>query len=489
MTHASAIARSSAFKVLVMAKSPVAGRVKTRLGAEVGHAAAADIAAAALLDTLTACTAAVGPQRCHLALDGDLDDAVRSADLHAALTGWTITAQTGDGFAERLVRAHREAGTGPLVQVGMDTPHVTPALLADAAAPLLVVDPACDAVLGSALDGGWWVLGRRDPEVAAVLAEVEMSTAHTGADTRAALERAGWRVSDTAALRDVDEVEDAEAVALARPGRGVRPGLARSHGHPGARSARVSEEQAEETLEGPYDAVVGAERTASEPDVGGPVLEALDDEGHASFTTVFSHALRGEPCQVVGLGDEPKHLPIGDWTRAADADDLTLIAQCSGATLDIGCGPGRLSAALAENGHVVLGIDVVHEAVGQTRRRGVAALRRDVFDQLPGEGRWRSALLADGNVGIGGDPEALLKRVRQLLDREGRVVVELAGPGVPLSTHWAALECAGTRSRPFRWSVVGVDDIVSLAAAVGFDVMDTQRHGQDRWSAVLEDCR
>ncbi len=219
------------------------------------------------------------------------------------------------------------------------------------------------------------------------------------------------------------------------------------------------------------------------------VLEALDDDGQASFTTVFSHALRGEPCHVVGLGDEPQHLPMGDWTREADALDQDLIGQCVGSTLDIGCGPGRLSAALAENGHVVLGIDVVHEAVGQTRQRGVAALRRDVFDRLPGEGRWRSALLADGNVGIGGDPEALLKRVRQLLDPTGRVVVEVAAPGIPFTTHWAALECAGTRSRPFRWSVVGVDDIGAIAAAVGFGVASTRRHGEDRWSVVLEDPR
>ncbi len=224
-----------------------------------------------------------------------------------------------------------------------------------------------------------------------------------------------------------------------------------------------------------------------EPPAG--VLEALDDDGQASFTTVFSHALRGEPCHVVGLGPEPQHLPMADWTREADALDQAMIAHCVGSTLDIGCGPGRLSAALAEAGHVVLGIDVVHEAVGQTRQRGVAALRRDVFDRLPGEGRWRSALLADGNVGIGGDPEALLKRVRQLLDPAGRVVVEVAPPGIPFTTHWAALESAGTRSRPFRWSVVGVDDIGEIAAAVGFGVASTNRHGQDRWSVVLDEPR
>ncbi len=245
----------------------------------------------------------------------------------------------------------------------------------------------------------------------------------------------------------------------------------------------MSGEPTPEPVEGVFDPF-GRD---ADPPAG--VLEALDDEGQASFSTVFSHALRGEPCHVVGLGPEPQHLPVGEWTRAADDDDRSMIAHCLGSTLDIGCGPGRLSAALAEAGHVVLGIDVVHEAVGQTRQRGVAALRRDVFDRLPGEGRWRSALLADGNVGIGGDPEALLKRVRQLLEPAGRVIAEVAGPGTPFSTHWAALECAGTRSRPFRWSVVGIDDVEHIAAAVGLAVAATHRHGPDRWSVVLEDPR
>lgn len=210
----------AAFRVLVMAKAPVAGRVKTRLGADVGQEVAAQVAAAALLDTLEAATAAVGPAGCHLALDGDLDEAVSGEELRRALAGWTVTAQRGDGFAERLVSAHDDAGPGLVVQVGMDTPHATPELLAAAAAPLQADEPAYDAVLGPADDGGWWVLARRDPAVTTVLADVEMSTERTGADTRDALAGAGWRVATTVALRDVDEVADADAVAeLAPTGR------------------------------------------------------------------------------------------------------------------------------------------------------------------------------------------------------------------------------------------------------------------------------
>lgn len=203
------------------------------------------------------------------------------------------------------------------------------------------------------------------------------------------------------------------------------------------------------------------------------------------FTTVFALALQGEPTHVVGVGEEPVALPVGEWTQPADEHDHRLLDLCVGPTLDVGCGPGRLTAELAGRGHVVLGIDVVHEAVGQTRERGGAAIVRDVFDELPGEGRWETALLADGNVGIGGDPLALLRRLTEVVDPRGRVVVEVAGPGVPASTHWASLQTGDRRSRPFRWSVVGVDSIGAIAADAGLAVVSVETLG-DRWAVVLE---
>jgi SAM-dependent methyltransferase len=219
----------------------------------------------------------------------------------------------------------------------------------------------------------------------------------------------------------------------------------------------------------------------------------LTEARSASFSTVFSRALRGHPCLVVGLGADPEPLPVSDWTREADAADHELLTHCEGPTLDIGCGPGRLAARLVELGHVVLGIDVVHEAVRQTRERGVAAIVRDVFDTLPGEGRWRSVLLADGNVGIGGDPVALLRRARELLEPRGRVVVELARPGHGHHTAWAELHCGDARSRPFRWSLVGTDAIEALAAEAGLRVASLHAFGggfggslSRRWCAVLE---
>ena len=199
--------------VLVFAKAPEVGRVKTRLGTAIGMERAADVAAAALLDTLTACAAAVGPAYRHLSLDGDLDRGVRGAELRAALAGWTVHAQEGAGLGARLADAHARV-PGPVVQVGMDTPHATAELLLDAAAGLV----EHDAVLGPAEDGGWWVLALRDPSRASVLSRVPMSTATTCADTRAAFASLGLGVGTTTTLRDVDEAADAEAVARRVPG-------------------------------------------------------------------------------------------------------------------------------------------------------------------------------------------------------------------------------------------------------------------------------
>jgi SAM-dependent methyltransferase len=206
----------------------------------------------------------------------------------------------------------------------------------------------------------------------------------------------------------------------------------------------------------------------------------------ASFTEVFAQALRGRPCSVLGLAHGTRPLPVGDWARDTDASDDALLAHCTGPTIDIGCGPGRLTARLAALGHVALGLDIVPEAVRQTRARGAAAILRDVFDTVPGEGRWLTALLADGNIGIGGDPVALLRRARELVVPGGRVVVELAAPGAGLWSDWAALLCGDTRSRPFRWAVVGADAIETVAARAGLAVTDARVHGT-RPCAVLQE--
>ncbi|GAB4009217.1 class I SAM-dependent methyltransferase [Nocardioides ultimimeridianus] len=203
---------------------------------------------------------------------------------------------------------------------------------------------------------------------------------------------------------------------------------------------------------------------------------------------VFSHALRGETCYLSTPGRHRMPLPVADWTRASDGADELLLRLCVGPTLDIGCGPGRMAAELAARGHVTLGIDIVGEAVRQTVDRGAAALQRDVFTRVPGEGRWVTALLADGNIGIGGDPVALLTRARRLLQPGGRVVVEVAGPGQPSAHFDARLECPCGHSERFPWAVVSADDLPALGAAAGLIEID-RRSAHGRWVGVLTEAR
>ncbi len=198
-------------KVLLVAKAPVAGQVKTRLGAVIGADRAAELAAASLLDTIEA-VARAGADG-HLSLTGDLDAAVRGDDVRAALSGWAVTTQRGDGFAERLLNAHTDAGPGGVVQIGMDTPQVTGADLAAVADRL----EGHDAALAPATDGGWWALARRDPDVVRHLLDVAMSTDTTFVDTQRALERAGGLVAHGESMTDVDTVADADHVAALAP--------------------------------------------------------------------------------------------------------------------------------------------------------------------------------------------------------------------------------------------------------------------------------
>lgn len=203
-------------RVLVVAKAPVPGLAKTRLGRRLGHVAAAELAAAALLDTLEACEAAVGVDRCHLALAGDLDDARGAGEIRDALRSWHVFPQRGKGLGARLARAHHDLARrepGPVVQVGTDTPQLTPFHLREVVTRLR---PG-RAVVGPAVDGGWWLLGLAEPARARALTGVPMSTAATHRATVEALSRAGLQVRPAPTLRDVDTVEDAAVVAAVAP--------------------------------------------------------------------------------------------------------------------------------------------------------------------------------------------------------------------------------------------------------------------------------
>jgi glycosyltransferase A (GT-A) superfamily protein (DUF2064 family) len=192
-------------QLLVIAKAPVPGRVKTRLCPPCTPYQAARVAAAALADTLTAGYATPATRHTIL-LSGQWTPP----------PGWYPVTQRGDGLADRLANGFADtalAGTGSVL-IGMDTPQVTAPLLASVAAGL---DDA-DAVLGPACDGGWWALALRDPSHAEALRAVPMSTVDTGAATVAALRGRGLRVRLAGPLRDVDTAVDAWEVAGQCPG-------------------------------------------------------------------------------------------------------------------------------------------------------------------------------------------------------------------------------------------------------------------------------
>jgi SAM-dependent methyltransferase len=175
----------------------------------------------------------------------------------------------------------------------------------------------------------------------------------------------------------------------------------------------------------------------------------------------------------------------GAWCRGHLPGDRGLLARCGGPTLDIGCGPGRLTSALNRLGHPALGIDVSACAVRLARARGAAALRRDVFGPVPGSGRWRHLLLADGNIGIGGDPGALLRRCRDLLAADGRLHVELGPPGTRSWAGDARLhDEAGQPGAPFRWAQLAADELAALAGANALRVLGEWTEA-DRWFATL----
>jgi SAM-dependent methyltransferase len=177
-------------------------------------------------------------------------------------------------------------------------------------------------------------------------------------------------------------------------------------------------------------------------------------------------------------------LPLAAWTGSRPGDD-GLLDRCTGPTLDLGCGPGRLTARLADRGVLALGVDVAAYAVALTRDRGGLALHRDLFGPLPGEGRWAHVLLADGNVGIGGDPAALLRRCARLLRPYGSVLCETDAPGTGLRRARTRLEPpAGPASAWFPWAHVDAASLTAAGATAGLGLAGTWTVA-GRWFATL----
>jgi SAM-dependent methyltransferase len=163
-------------------------------------------------------------------------------------------------------------------------------------------------------------------------------------------------------------------------------------------------------------------------------------------------------------------LDVARWCARPDAADRTVLGRCAGSVLDIGCGPGRMVTALARDDRPSLGIDTAPAAVRRTRDDGGAALLRSVFQELPGEGWWGSTLLIDGNVGIGGDPAALLRRVRRLTTQGGLLLAEAAPAPADAEERFEVRidDGTGPTGPAFPWARLGQEALRARAEQCGW---------------------
>ena len=184
-------------------------------------------------------------------------------------------------------------------------------------------------------------------------------------------------------------------------------------------------------------------------------------------------------------GGEARPLPVERWTADPAPEEDDVLARAVAPVLDVGCGPGRHVLALARAGHLALGIDVAPYALVLARSQGAPVLERSVFARIPGAGRWATVLLLDGNIGIGGNPATLLRRIAALLRPGGRLLTELEPPGTRGGLERVRLEVDGRAGPWFPWARVGVDDAHAVAGRAGM-VVDDVWSGAGRWFARLD---
>ena len=206
----------------------------------------------------------------------------------------------------------------------------------------------------------------------------------------------------------------------------------------------------------------------------------------ATATAMAAATITGRPTETVLRGNDGSTiaLPVDRWQAEPSIEELDVLARAVAPVLDVGCGPGRHVLALARRGVMALGVDASPSAVHLARSSGAPVLERSIFARVPGSGRWGTALLLDGNVGIGGDPVTLLCRVAALLSPGGSALVEVEAPGVATRVLSARLERGAECGPWFRWGLVGADGIADVAGRAGFAGLEIWTGG-DRWFAQL----
>jgi glycosyltransferase A (GT-A) superfamily protein (DUF2064 family) len=396
--------------VVILAKEPKAGLVKTRLQTRFSAGEAAQLAAAAISDTQRAVRASRIPRRI-LCWDGDPSNFTDGFEFLPQRIG-TLNDRLAGAFAD--IDRHRSAR---VLLIGMDTPQIS--------STLLEADwEDCDAVLGLSDDGGFWAIGLRTPDAARVFAGIEMSTNRTGSAQLARLLSLGYSVKLLPPLRDIDEPADAAYVA------DRFPGLEFSQRHA---------------------ATTGSSRPA----------------------LIFDHLYAGIRMSCDASDERILPLDVTRWSAPADEVDQLVVSRCHGPVLDLGCGPGRMVQALNEAGVPALGVDMSAIAVREARLRGALAIQSSFADRLPAEGRWGTVLLMDGNIGIDGDVTTLLKRCRTLLMPGGSIIIEVDSHPTWHQTRRVRLTADRARySAELTWTRTGAAAVRRLAALLDLLVVE-----------------
>ncbi|WP_043175969.1 class I SAM-dependent methyltransferase [Streptomyces sp. NRRL B-24484] len=206
-------------------------------------------------------------------------------------------------------------------------------------------------------------------------------------------------------------------------------------------------------------------------------------EAEAWVDDPFAEAVRTGRGPLWLRGEDGRRIPLDveRWCAPAAGADHGLLRRCIGLSapvVDLGCGPGRLVAALLGLGVPALGVDITRAAVARTRGLGGPALCRSVFDRLPAEGRWGGALLADGNLGIGGDPGLLLARSAELLAPAGVLLVEVEPGEIDERITVRVEGHDGRLGPPFVWARCGAAATARRAGRAG--LVETERWSSHR---------